>query len=1497
MPATVPSWGSMPESLPPPSDATPHQCFVVGMGSLAIACCQILQKRGFQILGICSPDGSLANFASETNIAHESHPRAFAKRLLGSAYEWLFSLNNPWIIPEDVATRARLGSINYHDSPLPRYAGLHATAWALMAGETRHAITFHEVTASIDGGRILAQTEVPVTDTDTSFSLNVRCFETALTTFDALAHKLSGVGSRSQVPYLETATGTMGSYFGRSSRPTGAAILDFRRDAESLRNLVRALDFGSTHNPLAVPKLYAKGHVFAVRRAELRPQLGAMAPGALVEVTSTGLTFGTASVPVHLAGFETLQGRPLTVEQVVEDCGLRTPMILEAPPDALLDQLTSQERAWAKNDGFWRGRLEQQSPLDLGISLSSSVDLAEAYRLVHLERAIDGTFGADRLSLSVTSLALLCARLSGEPDLSLGMAVAEVCGVAALAMSPVVPMRIELLASMDLGEVRQAVTCALETTRKHGTYSLDLVARAPQLRNKPATDFVVGFGEVAHPDVLSCCQLYFAIDSQSQQVSLHHAGRLSLAQAEALDRSLGALSTAIQTAQNTPWSSVSLLDAATRQVVLYDWNRTDREFPRASVYEMVAVAMARYPNATAVRFGSESLTYRELEARAIELASALHGLGVREGDVVAVSVHRSCDVVVALLGILRAGAAYLPIDPSYPDERGHAMLARAGVKVAVCHAELKSRFFAGFSTHVLTTSAARETPSVSRTSADVLPALRTSPDDVFCVIYTSGSTGQPKGVEVTHRGLVNHSCAIAENYGLGVGDRVLCSASISFDVTGEQIYPALFSGAEVVIRSNDLFDSFQGFAQFVRQYGLTVMILPTAFWHEWVRDLTHQGDSVPESLRVLSVGTEKALGESLAQWQRASQGRVRFCQGYGPTETTITSTMYILKEGRTCEDDPLPIGRPLPNTRLYVLDDNLEPVPVGAKGSLYIAGHGLARGYRNAPELTESRFLPCPFEPGNRMYATGDQVRYREDGQLVFIGRSDSQVKIRGFRVELGEVEQTLRQHPAVEEALVLLRTVGDEPILCGYVVSRTSSLTGSELQQFLAQKLPAHEVPRAVYVLPSFPKTTNQKVDKSALPLPTFTRATLESTSSSPSTKLQTELAHLWSELLGGVAVRAEDNFFDLGGNSLLAIRLLSEIAKVQGSLVLLSQFVRDPTVRGLEAALKQSGDDASLVITVQRGRSPVPLWVIHPVGGHVVYANTLRRHMSPEITIHGIQAQGVDGKQTPIDRIEDMAALYVEQMRRIQPHGPYVLAGPSMGGLIALEVAQRLQAAGEPIGLLVMLDTWGPGYPRPTSRWARHWDQLQNVRQQPDWASRLSLLRARVTSRLRTPRSGDSGFVPPRYDVHLGESTNAEVQATLQQVYQAHERANLSYSPAPFAGRTILLRASEPMKWSGMRFDDPQNGWGGLMSGHFDVVHIPCAHSQLADDPPAAAAYALETAMCDALGWSPDGPKPDGPKPDGRQKVPDAPTGHPRPSVSMQDSATSSRKEAPRA
>lgn len=612
------------------------------------------------------------------------------------------------------------------------------------------------------------------------------------------------------------------------------------------------------------------------------------------------------------------------------------------------------------------------------------------------------------------------------------------------------------------------------------------------------------------------------------------------------------------------------------------------------------------PGAVAVQSSAGALTYAGLEAAANRLARDLQGWGVGPDVMVGICVERSLDMAVGLLGILKAGGACLPLDPAYPAERLAFMLGDASPPVLLTQSALAGRLPKHPGRVVCLDAEARSTTTGG---SEARPARSTDPDRLAYVIYTSGSTGRPNGVMLTHRGLVNHAGAAAALYGLGPRDRVLQFCSMSFDISIEEIFPTWASGATVVLRPDDLPVLGRPWLAWLRAQAVSVLNLPTAYWHEWTRDLAALGETVPPSARVVVVGGERALGRAYQAWLAVGGDRPRWFNAYGPTEASVMATIHQAGPAEGADGRDPPIGRPLPNVVVRVLDDRGAPVVPGEVGELYIGGVGLARGYLGRPELTAARFVPDPFGhgAGARLYRTGDLVRARTDGELDFVGRVDNQVKVRGFRIETGEVEAVLRSHPEVADAVVVARE--DQPgdrRLVAYVVGAPGPLgqmdprapTGpaAPLRPFLGEHLPAYMLPSAFVALEAFPLTPNGKVDRDALPPPGAAGGG-HPAGRSDLTATEQALAGIWSEVLGVADIGAHDDFFDLGGHSLLAAQVAARVQDRLGVDLGLRAVFQAPTVAGLAAVVDGLGPAPSppgpppLVPHPRRAGDRVPL------------------------------------------------------------------------------------------------------------------------------------------------------------------------------------------------------------------------------------------------------------------------------------------------------------------
>jgi amino acid adenylation domain-containing protein len=640
-------------------------------------------------------------------------------------------------------------------------------------------------------------------------------------------------------------------------------------------------------------------------------------------------------------------------------------------------------------------------------------------------------------------------------------------------------------------------------------------------------------------------------------------------------RVMNHLRTLLQAAVADPdrrlWS-LPLLAPEERAEILGGWSRTVEEPPGPPLlHRLVEVWAERTPQATAVETADgERLTYAELDARARRLARHLRQLGVGPEARVGLAAERSAEMLVGMLAVLKAGGAYVPLDPAYPRDRLDFMLEDSAAVVLLTQERLASRIPVGGARVVLLDAA--PFPDQGGEGAEVA----VDPGNPAYVIYTSGSTGRPKGVVVPHRSIAAYVRTAREYYAIGPADRVLQLGSISFDTSAEEIYPALAAGATVVLRPADRVASMRHFLRELDRLGITLLALQTAFWHEIVAGLI-EGLDLPASLRLVAFGGEAALADRVEAWRRRIGPGVRLVNTYGPTEATIVSTYRELAEPE--EDPEVPIGRPVPGARVYVVDRRFEPAPPGVAGELMIGGAGLARGYLGRPDLTAERFVPDPFsgEPGARLYRTGDLARFRAGGDLLFAGRADRQLKLRGYRIEPGEIEAALRLHPALRDAVADLRGKGEGARLVAWVVARegVEAPGAAELRAFLHDRLPEAMVPSLFVPVPALPLTPSGKLDRRALPEPEGLRLDSATPYAAPASDFERTVAGIFAELLRVDRVGRDDNFFDLGGHSLLVVRAHQRLCRALGREIPVVDLFRFPTVALLARHLGQAGEE----------------------------------------------------------------------------------------------------------------------------------------------------------------------------------------------------------------------------------------------------------------------------------------------------------------------------------
>jgi len=929
-------------------------------------------------------------------------------------------------------------------------------------------------------------------------------------------------------------------------------------------------------------------------------------------------------------------------------------------------------------------------------------------------------------------------------------------------------------------------------------------------------------------------------------------------------------------------ANLPLLTGHERAQMLVEWNDTARDFPEEKCFHQLFEAQVeRTPEAVAVVGEEQQITYRELNRRANQLAHFLSRCcGIGPETLVGLCVERSLEMMIGVLGIMKAGAAYVPLDPNYPQERIAYVLQDARVAVL-----LTSQATSGYEQlangNWQSLSLDRDWHQIARAREDN-PYVSVCSENLAYAIYTSGSTGRPKGVGIPHRALTNFLCSMQARPELKEQDILLAVTTLSFDIAGLELYLPLLQGARVVLAKREVAADGRHLLTALAASNATIMQATPATW----RMLLEAGWQGASHLKALCGG--EALPRELAH--ALLQRCAAVWNMYGPTETTIWSAIHKLETG----DELINIGTPIANTQIHIVDRHQQAVPIGVHGELLIGGMGLARGYLNRPDLTAEKFVPNSFaevipplrreasaaviqkesfyapaiDPsaekdssrminpkGTRLYKTGDLARYLPNGNVNCLGRSDHQIKLRGFRIELGEVESACVQHPSIAQAVAIVREdePGDKRLVAYLVVrpqlsvfsdqlpvngdqllgisnqqqvtSNEQPVTSNELRAFLLKHLPDYMVPSAFVFMDALPATPNGKVDRKALPRPSQEASAAGKDFEAPRNSVEQLLAEIWVEVLGLTRVSLHDNFFELGGHSLLAVRLFLEIERSFRRSLPLASIFKAPTIKQLAAMISDAEvlpSTGCLIALQEEGNQP-PLFCVSGLAGHTFNFRQLARHLGSDQPVYGLQYPGLEGREQPLETVEAIATEFIRYIRSVQPHGPYHLSGLCFGGLVVYEIAQQLARQDEQTALLILIDTFAPdglkspSWPHMFKLYARHFNQRDKNGKLEFFKARMPLLQRWLEKR----------------NHFASRNGNASLADWIEAVQRANVVAQSRYHPQPYAGRVVLFHPTKRGEgWADWTIV-PDYGWGKLARGGVEVHAISGYHNKMFREP----------------------------------------------------------------
>ncbi len=1157
-------------------------CFIIGEDSLLIRCSELLLEGGHEIYGIVSENSVISNWVRDKNIKLIQPEADLFHELQQKPFDYLFSIVNLKILGNEILNLPRKFAINFHDGPLPKYAGLNAPSWAIMNQETQYGITWHLMSAEVDKGDIVKKVTFEIAKDENVVSLNAKCFEAAIDGFTELIHELAEGKIQFQKQNINERT-----YFSKTQRPANACTIDWDCTAEQIYAKCRALDFGNYANPFGLPKIILRNEFFIVKNLEILDRISTTKPGTITSLNDRSIYISTKSHDIAIYIVTTIDGQDVTLAELIRKFNLKVGdafSVLKADDEKRLSSLNNEI---CKNEVFWKKQLRDIEFAQVPYAKAQKSKLNPEQYITHplqIERDKVQDFKTSTSldenvdDLIIAIFCLFIGRLLDKNTFHLGYShvfLNEELFCFENLFATYLPLRIQIEDDSRFQTAFAVVLNQLKVVRKNRTYIRDLIVRHPQLG-----DLVKRGGQPHYPILVGKAERLTNIKLQKRSILtfvmienfdecywIFNPEVIALDDIKRIQSYFLNFVGSIFNRKEQPLTSIPLLSAAERHKLLYEWNNTKLIYSKDKcIHELIEAQAKKTPNAIAVFYNGKELTYAQLNYWANQLARELQKLEIGPESLVGVYMHRSPEMLVAILGILKAGGAYVPLDPNFPKERLTFMLEDAGCRVVITDDNLRNLFLPKNAKVV-----GLESDDEDITN-DNLKNIKSSvkSKNLSYVIYTSGSTGKPKGVMVQHQNVLNFFTGMDKQIQYEPPGVWLAVTSLSFDISVLELLWTLTHGFKIVLYAEEKLkiSDIKSTIQAIACANTVITIadicikknsktndysIPTLIENHKV---THM-QCTPSMARMLTMDelTSKALkrllyfmvgGESFPL--PLAKHLTKMIDGlvinmYGPTETTIWSTTHLVNG----VNETVPIGRPIANTEIYILDSNHQLVPIGFPGELCIGGDSVARGYYNRPELTAEKFIPNPFKANDhgRIYRTGDLARYLPDGSLEYIGRLDHQVKIRGHRIELGEIEFVLEQYAGVCKALVMVyNDIPDDKRLVAFIeANQETQLKVETIRRFLLNRLPKYMVPSSFKVVKSLPLTPNGKINRNALPAPKIEQPEVQRSFTVPRSLSEISLAKMWTDVLGINNICLNDNFFDLGGNSLSAVQIAVRI------------------------------------------------------------------------------------------------------------------------------------------------------------------------------------------------------------------------------------------------------------------------------------------------------------------------------------------------------------------
>lgn len=1382
---------------------------LIGEDSLVIQCGNILLKQNFLIKLVISPVKSIQEWASANNIPMLS---TFDSLLETPSFEvdYLFSIVNSRILPASILNRASKLAINYHDSLLPKYAGLNATSWAILHNEKEHGITWHVMNEKIDEGDIINQTKFPVYPTDSALTLNLRCYEHAIHTFSEIIKAIDENKLTTNKQKLHER-----SYFSASHHlPCFGFINWISMSGEYIERLNRALTMGNYNNFVGSVKLIINDNYLIVKHIEIAPSYSSssMELGQILS-TDKKLTIATKTVPISISEFSTKFGESISVEKIITLFDLKV-------GDKLPLYDASSEEIWRgfetialKNERNIMKRLGQISEHNAfpPQSLHSDKVLKEIKPKISLQKLFPNKNFSNSQALLLTSILVYLLRLNDHEPVSIFFTHPkyELLKKQQIEFfSHFFPFTLKDPGDCTLQQILDYVTNKLKKIENYPLYTTDILSRHPFLGTGTIdSGIVINLNPTDDIVLQENTLLHFSVDASKEELRIWH--RMNLAfhggeLTEIIKNSTQHILNILLKLINNPHVNIQtfcFLTPMERYELLNNWGLgTKRYYHPQSISMEFKHHVEHHPEKPALMMGDKSISYHELDEQSDKIATYLLAKKIPAQTFIGLYHERGMEMIAAILGILKAGCVYVPLDIKYPLFKIEQIVDDTQLRIMFVGKDSKAKFKDFFNEQnreidLLQVDTILATPLIEKP----LQEVPFNEDELVYIMFTSGTTGRPKGVMVTQKNVLNYCHWFAETTQFNQESIIDFSSSIAFDLSIPCTLAALLAGGTIAIASSTEKGNPKLFLEHLAFKRITHAELTPGYMEmllgfpAYVKRLA--------DLQFLLLGADVVPTNDVMRWLSLCPNH-QIVNEYGPTETTVSATSYFVDKEALVDEASVPIGRPGFNSTCYVLDKYKNLCPSGIKGELYIGGEQVTKGYLNRPDLTEQKFIVSNFSSEQEViYKTGDIVCWLPDGNLQFFGRNDHQVKIQGYRIELSSIEAILIKMPSIEQVVVVaLKGMLKENYLRAYVISRNEELCSSEIRTFLMDYLPLYMIPREFCRIQHIPLKENEKIDFSALERLDYKLLSFESEESSEAlTTEELEIKKIWEKVFHLPISSIHDNFFEKGGDSLMAMQIVSELKSIYKVDIALQIIFEYPTIHSLALAMpsksnglvthKKSMSD-SLIRLSKNENNPI-LFLIHPVGGSIFWYQELAKHLEGIYTVYGIQDLSLERSNFRFHSLEDMAGYYVEEIKKVSVDDNYNIAGASFGATVAFEMAHQLIRNKKNISFLGLLDGWA-SYPCSIMK-----------------TNTLDFLEEKEINRI-----------------------DAEQLRLLNELEQYRKNLLLNYKLNSLPSNAVLFKAKE--LWPAFaEMNDEWNGWYNLIEGRLNKYDVPGNHESMFFSP----------------------------------------------------------------